>query len=112
MSYRALEHRKHAAVFIHFYAAPSFTVRFLALDSKADVKINITARAGRGHWQIRELSASFKAPRPIQIATESFFNVENDGAYLRCKIWGVPGRYGTPLQKLPVIYIENTGICS
>ena len=39
------------------------------------------------HWQIRELSASFKAPRPIEIATESPFNEENDGAYLRCKIW-------------------------
>jgi len=69
--------------------------------------------AGRGHWQIRELSASFKAPRPIQIATESPFNVENDGAYLRCKIWGFLGVTVPPYKnyryftlKIPVFALK------
>ena len=31
-------------------------------------------------------AGSFEAPWSTQIATESPFNVENDGAYLRCEI--------------------------
>jgi hypothetical protein len=43
----------------------------------------------RRYNTVRYLGAfvrSFKAPWPTQIATESSFNVENDGAYLRCEI--------------------------
>ena len=98
---------------IQYRASPyAFWLWILKLMLKLTFQPSWGQGAGRGHWQIRELPVSFKAPRPIQIATESPFNVENDGAYLRCKIWGVPGRYGTPLQKIPVFYIENTGNCS
>ena len=56
--------------------------------------------------------SSFKAPWPTQIDTESPFNAENNGAYCRCENLAVSGRNGTPLRKLPVFHIENTGNCS
>ena len=51
VNYRALECRAHAAVFIHCCTVPSFTARFLALDSNANIKINISAQLRAGSWE-------------------------------------------------------------